>query len=687
MTVSRRILLHVALGAVFVVAVVTAVTHQLVFDALRHRDLQHLDTYVRERAEREEARFQVVQTNLRLVRGQFLKRLETPLSPEHVEERFNYWNRRYEDGAWRTREPFGDARKNASFWADKEWPATPEMRRQVVIVQELCDEMLPGWVDEFPSYYFQFPAPGLVNAGVDVLLADWSWKMPAHFDTTGLEWVALALPAEVPDPDRFAWTGLQQDDVISEPLVGVFLPVIKDGVFVASVGHNMALSRLIDAAAKSAIPGASHYIFRADGRLIAHPPRRAEILASKGLLTAQDCGDPTLASLYRIATAHPERRFTGFDPVSGAHYSVARLAGPEWFYVTTMSEAHLRAQAFASAQWVLWSGLVSLALVLGFLAVTLHRQVARPLAELTRATDAMSAGSAEVPIPHVRADELGTLAQSFSLMVDRVAAREADLRQLNLDLEKRVADQTEDLRSALTRERELGEMKTHFTSLVSHEFRTPLGIIGSSAQILDRYLARLDDDERREHLTNINSSVKRMAAMMEEMLMLSRMDSGRMDFKPAPITLGDLCRRLVDELRSAHGSSAGLHIAPDAEAPACADEALVRHILTNLLTNAHKYSPPGAPVQLSLTRDDDTAIFTVRDEGIGIPEADQPRLFEAFYRGTNVGEVGGTGLGLVVVRRCCELHGGSVSVASREGAGTTFTVRIPAFENLHCPTP
>jgi len=120
-------------------------------------------------------------------------------------------------------------------------------------------------------------------------------------------------------------------------------------------------------------------------------------------------------------------------------------------------------------------------------------------------------------------------------------------------------------------------------------------------------------------------------------------------------------------------------VAAAAEPPACADENLLRHILGNLLTNAHKYSPAGAPVKLVLTRDGNDAVFTIRDEGIGIPEADQPRLFEAFHRGSNVGLVSGTGLGLVIVRRSCELHGGAVAVVSTEGAGTTFTVRLPVF--------
>src|SRR4051794_10131819 len=385
MTITQRILLHVAVGTGLVVAVVTAVTYKLVFDALKERELRLLQTYVQERAEREEARFQQVQSNLALVRGQFLKRLEKPMADEYLEAQWNRWYRLFPDGAWRTREEFNDARKASSLWADRDWPATREMKRQALIAQELCDEMLPGWVDSFPSYYFQFPAPGLLNVGVDTFLWDWSWKMPAHFETAGVEWVALALPKGTP-PDAFSWTGLQKDEVIPEPLVDVYLPVVKDGVFLCSVGHNMPMGRMLDGATRSEIPGAAHFIFRTDGRLIAHPTRRAEILEKKGLLRAQECGDPVLASLYRISSAHPERRFSGFDAASDTYFSVARLAGPEWFYVTTMPHSYLQRQASASARWVLWSGLLSLALVLGFIALILRRQLAAPLADLSRAT-------------------------------------------------------------------------------------------------------------------------------------------------------------------------------------------------------------------------------------------------------------------------------------------------------------
>ncbi len=691
--------MQMAVGVSAVVAIATAVKFRLVYETFKDSGLQNLEAYVTERAAKEEARFQVVQTNLKLVRGQFLKRLEAPVSQDELERKWDYWYRKYPDGAWRSREQFSDPRKASSMWADRDWPATSEMRRQTLIAQELCDEMLPGWVDVFPSYYFQFPAPGLVNVGVDVLLADWSWKMPGHFDTTGLEWIALALPKGVPK-DEFSWTGLQQDSIVSEPLVSTYLPVVKDGVFLASVGHNMPMNQMIDAAVKSSIAGASHYIFRADGRLIAHPTKRAEILKSKGLLTAVDCGDETLASIYRLIDTRTERRFSGFDPATATYYNVARLAGPEWFYVTTMSNDFMRRQALDTAKLVLWSGLISLVLVLGPIALVLRIQVARPLSQLIAATKAMSSGKSAPPITTTHNDELAELAVAFREMNAKVLARELDLLRLNADLEHRVTKRTDELAQANERlaeslkvEKEMGELRASFVALVSHEFRTPLEVILTSSDILDRYLDRLSPEKRKHYLESIHASVKRMRGMMEDVLLLGRVETGKLDFKPENIDLQALGRRVTDEILSATARRCPVVMRMEGSLDgARGDESLLHHVLANLLSNAVKYSPAGTPVTLQLVRRNSLAVFIVTDRGRGIPAVDRLRLFKSFQRGSNVGDTPGTGLGLLIVRQCVEIHGGTISLESEEGFGAVFTVAMPLFEQpieniLSQPTP
>jgi PAS domain S-box-containing protein len=247
------------------------------------------------------------------------------------------------------------------------------------------------------------------------------------------------------------------------------------------------------------------------------------------------------------------------------------------------------------------------------------------------------------------------------------------------DISERKKAEAELLR-ALAHERELSQLKSNFVSMVSHEFRTPLGIILSSAEILEDYLDQLEPDERQHHLRSIARSTKRMSELMEEVLVLGRLDAGRMEFTPAPLDLQTLSRRLVDEVASATDARCPIRLEADATSgQAQADEKLLRHILTNLLSNAVKYSEAGEPVDFALRREETDAVWMVRDHGIGVPEQDREWLFSAFHRGSNVGQRPGTGLGLVIVKRCVELHGGRITLDSASGQGTTVTVRLPVF--------
>jgi PAS domain S-box-containing protein len=238
----------------------------------------------------------------------------------------------------------------------------------------------------------------------------------------------------------------------------------------------------------------------------------------------------------------------------------------------------------------------------------------------------------------------------------------------------------EELLRALAREKELSQLKTNFVSMVSHEFRTPLGIILSSAEILDEYLEQLSPEERKEQLQSIQKNSRRMASLMEEALLLGRFEAGKMDFKPAPMDLRLFSQRLLDEVLSATEHLCPIQIIGEPCArPAFADDRLLRHIFINLLTNAVKYSAPGTPVEFHLAAEGVNAVCLIRDRGIGIPESDREWLFEAFHRGRNVGERAGTGLGLTIVKRCVELHGGKIKIESRVGEGTTVTVALPLF--------
>ncbi len=251
---------------------------------------------------------------------------------------------------------------------------------------------------------------------------------------------------------------------------------------------------------------------------------------------------------------------------------------------------------------------------------------------------------------------------------------------LALDITQRKRAE-EELLKTLEREKELSQLKSNFVSMVSHEFRTPLGIIQSSAELLSEFFQRMTPAEREEQLHSITRNTRRMAGMMEEILVLSRLDAGKLDFAPSTLDLAIFCQRIIDEVLSSTNRLFPIDLSLAADLPrACADERLLGHILNNLLCNAVKYSEAEATVRLTVERDGVDAVFVIADEGIGISEADQQMLFTAFHRGANVGNRTGTGLGLLLVKRCADLHNAKVKIESKVGEGTTVTLRLPVFE-------
>jgi len=271
----------------------------------------------------------------------------------------------------------------------------------------------------------------------------------------------------------------------------------------------------------------------------------------------------------------------------------------------------------------------------------------------------------------------------FEVMLTRIEMGGRQLIQAVVnDISERKRVEAELLR-ALAREKELSQLKSNFVSLVSHEFRTPLGVISSSAEILRDYLVDLPEGERRDHLDTIVRNTRRMSDLMEEVLVLGRLDAGRMAFEPSALDLAVLCRRLVDEVQSATNHACSIALTMDSLlTEAHADEKLLRHILTNLLVNAVKYSEPGSPVEFRASREGDDMAFVIRDRGIGITPADQTRLFNSFQRGANVGQRPGSGLGLLIVKRCVDLHRGTIRLESAVNEGTTVTVQLPLFRKL-----
>jgi|SRR5688572_4496188 len=236
----------------------------------------------------------------------------------------------------------------------------------------------------------------------------------------------------------------------------------------------------------------------------------------------------------------------------------------------------------------------------------------------------------------------------------------------------------EEVRRALTRERELSELKTRFVSLASHEFRTPLATILSSIELIEDFGATLPEGERTELIRIIKGAIARMAGMLDQVLLIGRAEADGLEFRPQATDPAALAAALVREAEQAHGQPGRIRLdVRGLTGTRLLDPELLAHVLGNLLGNALKYSPAPSEVTFELESGPGSVSLLVSDHGIGIPLEDQPRIFESFHRARNAGNVEGTGLGLSIVKHCVELHGGTVDFESAPGRGSTFIVCIP----------
>ena len=247
----------------------------------------------------------------------------------------------------------------------------------------------------------------------------------------------------------------------------------------------------------------------------------------------------------------------------------------------------------------------------------------------------------------------------------------------------------DEMRLALERERELSTLKTRFFSMASHEFRTPLSTALAAAQLIENSPNIWNQPDKRErNLKRIQDAVKNMVQLLDDILTINRAETGKLEFNPKILNLDQFCRQFVEEMQLSAGNQHKLVFSCEGEIMgACLDEKLLRSILSNLLSNAIKYSPKGGQVCFSLQFSSNQAQIQISDRGIGIPSEDRQQLFEPFHRGKNVRRIPGTGLGLVVVKKCIDSHQGSINVDSEVNQGTTVTVILPLDSRDIVPSP
>jgi len=330
------------------------------------------------------------------------------------------------------------------------------------------------------------------------------------------------------------------------------------------------------------------------------------------------------------------------------------------------------AVAYQDARWLIGIAMVFAGVLVVGALVYISRSISTPLLRLASYMHRLAANDTDIEIRGTeRQDEIGEMARAA--VVFRNNAIELMVTQRGL------ARQASMLEEKLAAERHLTQLQRNFVSMASHEFRTPLTIIDGHAQRLNKLRARIGVDEIVARAGKIRAAVLRMTHLIDNLLTSTRLiESGAgLYFHPQEVDLRELVHDVCQLHRECSPGSTIVEELGDRNLRMVGDPKLLSQVFDNLLSNAIKYSPGGGIVRITSRAEDGWLVVAVEDRGIGIPSADVGRLFERYFRGSNVSGIVGTGVGLNLVKMVVDLHGGDITVESQEGQGSRFTVRLP----------
>ena len=279
------------------------------------------------------------------------------------------------------------------------------------------------------------------------------------------------------------------------------------------------------------------------------------------------------------------------------------------------------------------------------------------------------------------------LEQYTAQLEERVKERTEALERANLALESEIKEKEKaelKTKEALKKEKELNNLKSRFISTASHEFRTPLSTILSSATLIGKYQQEEEQGRREKHINRIKTSVNNLNGILEEFLSYEKLEAGKVLIKPSPFDLVKLIKEVIEELnaiakKNQHIFLESAHISLEMHT----DHRMIKNVLINIISNAIKYSPENRPIFISLGRERDATIIAIKDHGYGIPEEDQPHLFERFFRGSNATNIQGTGLGMNIVKKYLQLLRGKINFTSVLNEGTEFILQIPIVHPVY----
>ncbi len=426
-SLTSETLLRVAVGVTLIVAVSSGITYWLLNNQLEQRALERLREYWQQRTQVHEARFALGKAFHEAIRADMARRYEQGIP--NAEERFDALMFRDADGAWRNRPEFADITRYSTGWIHKDAQIDAEFKRRWMLYFDISEHYSRLVTSRFVNFYLLHPTQ-LADMGYDDPVrsgyVEWAKQTPADYPLNEREHYDAAGPIKNPSRQT-VWAGPYFEPAYKQILVSALTPVYVGDELIATIGSDDLLGDLESTIMRSDIPEARHTAFRSDGRLVVDPNYMDRIVASYDGFSIAESGDVRLETLLELARSAGEEPIYGYAKNIDQFYAIRRLESTGWYVASTFPGQVIRTQAFQAAQWVLWVGLVSAALLIASLALILRRQIARPLHELQEGIRSATAGEGR-ELRTGDDNELGHMAAAFNTMLGKVSERDAALR-------------------------------------------------------------------------------------------------------------------------------------------------------------------------------------------------------------------------------------------------------------------
>ncbi|WP_413560471.1 ATP-binding protein [Bdellovibrio sp. HCB209] len=662
--ISEKITLTLAFWLLIITALATFLSYLHISSIVTSLVSENLEKYIEVRSDRESQVFRLATKNQQILAQRLEWQLKSGLP--RSEDRFKQLFTKFPDGAIRERDEINNKIHPSYFLPDFTKLDAETIERSVIMYDFLDRECFLSTATFSDCWVAD------ANGSLGVLLEEevgYSSKIPGNFKNLDQVWMKGVSPQENPLRQP-RWTKTYFDPAWQLWMITLSTPIYVNNKFTGVIGNDIFVGQMLDRIMKFKLKGTKNIVINSEGYMVAHPELEEKIKQSHALLKVSDLKDfdPYIEKIF--STASRELSFKSedkghiFDLGSENLYAVGKIEGPDWYLVTLYPKSLISTAAFNSAKYILIFGCLSLILELFLLMRLLQEKLGHPLKSLVTTVQRISSGDLEAKVSMKTRDEFEILGNAFNEMTYNLGVSRAESH------------------AAMEKAIEAARVKSNFVASISHEMKTPLnGILGMTHFLNDTNL----NEEQRKYAAFITESGSNLLAIVNQVLDVSKIDAKKMELSEGPFSL----KKILDDVYNLHhfvAKQKGIPIdfensVPE-EAPFIGDADRIKQILNNLLSNALKFSDMGS---ISLTvsevkRFDHThrIRFVIKDQGIGISEEVQEKLFQPFTQAdmSMTRQYGGTGLGLYIVKSFVTLMGGAVGVISTPGIGSEFWFEI-----------